>query len=89
MARQADNISVCVWQDTRPVTFVSLAHNPAGTHVISMKRGDGTLIDVNYPLSIIDYNKYMGVVDVEISFINTIMCTSSQISLISTFLVSV
>ena len=62
-SRQSDNVSVCVWQDTRLVKFMSSVHNLLDTQVIKRKKGDGTLLDVNCPQSIIDYNKYMGGVD--------------------------
>ena len=61
--RQSSNLTVSVWQDTRPVTFISSAHNPRNTRVILRKKADGTLVDVNCPQSIIDYNKFMGDVD--------------------------
>ena len=62
--RQDGNVCVCVWQDTRPVTFMSSGHNPTHTKVVPRKRRDSSLVHVNCPLSIVDYNKYMGGVDV-------------------------
>ena len=35
--RQDENVSVCVWRDTQPVTFISFGHNPAHTKVIRRK----------------------------------------------------
>ena len=63
MTRQDGNVGVCVWQDTRPVTFMSSGHNPGHTKSIPRKRIDGTVMHVNCPISIVDYNKYMGGVD--------------------------
>ena len=61
--RQDGNVSVCVWQDTRPVTFMSSYHSPAHTTSVARKRVDGSTINVECPVSIINYNKYMGGVD--------------------------
>ena len=63
--RQDGNVRVCVWQDTRPVTFMSSCHNPAHTTLVARKRVDGSTINVECPVSIINYNKYMGGVDIE------------------------
>ena len=52
-----------VWQDTRPVTFISSGHNPDHTKSIRRKKGDGSTIDVECPVCIVDYNQYMGGVD--------------------------
>ena len=57
--RQDREVSVCVWQDTRPVTFMSSGHNPAHTTSIHRKKGDGSVVDVECPVCIIDYNQYM------------------------------
>ena len=63
IVRQDGNVSVCVWQDTRPVTFMSAGHNPDHTKSIPRKRVDGSIMNVECPISIVDYNKYMGGVD--------------------------
>ena len=63
MFRQDGNVSVCVWQDTRPVTFMSSYHNPAHTTLVSRRRVDGSIMNVECPVSIRDYNMYMGGVD--------------------------
>ena len=55
--------SASVWQDTRPVTFISSGHNPAHTKVIHRKKADDSIIDVDCPLPITDYNQFMGGVD--------------------------
>ena len=60
MFRQDGNVSVCVWQDTRPVTFMSSCHNPAHTTLVSRRRVDGSIMNVECPVSIRDYNMYMG-----------------------------
>ena len=61
--RQDGNVPVCVWQDTRPVTFMSSGHNPAHTTSITRKKIDGSVVHVDCPVCIVDYNKYMGGVD--------------------------
>ena len=65
MFRQDGNFSVCVWQDTRPVTFMSLCHNPAHTTLVSRRRVDGSIMNVECPVYIRDYNMYMGGVNRE------------------------
>ena len=59
VTRQDGNVCVCVWQDTRLVTFISSGHKS-----IRRKRVDGSMINVECPDSIVDY-KYMGGVDRE------------------------
>ena len=63
IVRQDGNVNVCVWQDTRPVTFMSSGHNPDHTKSIRRKKGDGSIIDFECPVCIVDYNQYMGGVD--------------------------
>ena len=45
------------------MTFMSSGHNPDHTKSIRRKKGDGSSIDVECPVSIVDYNQYMGGVD--------------------------
>ena len=45
------------------MTFMSSGHNPAHTTSIRRKKGDGSSIYVYGPVSIVDYNQYMGGVD--------------------------
>ena len=45
------------------MTFMSSGHNPDHTKSIRRKKGDGSTIDVECPVSIVDYNQYMGGVD--------------------------
>ena len=54
-------VSVC--GRARLETFMSSGHNPGHTKSINRKRVDGSIINVECPLSIVDYNKYMGGVD--------------------------
>ena len=43
MMRQDGNVCICVWQDTRPVIFISSGHNPDHTTSIPRKRVYGAL----------------------------------------------
>ena len=63
MVRQDGNVCVVVWQDTRPVTFMSSGHNPDHTTSVRRKKVDGSIVHVDCPYSIVDYNKSMGGVD--------------------------
>ena len=45
------------------MTFMSSGHNPDHTTSIHRKKGDGSVVDVECPVSIVDYNQYMGGVD--------------------------
>ena len=61
--RQDGNVVVTVWQDTQPVTFMSSGHNPDHTTPVRRKKGDGSIIHVDCPIAISDYNQHMGGVD--------------------------
>ena len=61
--RQDGNVCVTVWQDSRPVTFMSSGHNPDHTKVIQRKKHDGSVVDVDCPVCVVDYNQFMGGVD--------------------------
>ena len=62
MLRQDRNVCVTVWQDSWPTTFMSSGHCPDQTRVVQRKR-DGTGLDVDCSLCIVDYNSYMVGVD--------------------------
>ena len=61
--RQDGNVCVTVWQDSRPVTFMSSGHNPDHTKVVQRKKHDGSKIAVDCPDCVVDYNSFMGGVD--------------------------
>ena len=61
--RQDENVSVTVWQDIRPVTFMSSGHNPDHTRSVHRKKVDGSRVEVDCPEHIVDYNKFMAGVD--------------------------
>ena len=60
---QDGNLVVTVWQDSRPVTFLSSGHNPDHTRSVRRKKGDGSYANLDCPVCIADYNMYMGGVD--------------------------
>ena len=43
--------------------FMSSCHNPSHMTLVERKRVEGSIINVECPVSIVDYNKYMGGVD--------------------------
>ena len=63
VVRQDGNVCVNVWQDSRPTSFMSSGHCPDKTRVVQRKQRDGTRLDVDCPMCIVDYNRYMGGVD--------------------------
>ena len=62
--RQDGNISVVLWQDTKPVLMTSTAHDPTTTITTTRKKTNGSTISIECPKSIADYNKFMGGVDI-------------------------
>ena len=63
VARQEGNLTVTVWQDKRLVTSLSTAHSPDQTEFVKRKKVDGSIIHVDCPVCIVDFNKYIGGVD--------------------------
>ena len=61
--RQYKNITVSVWQDTKPVVVTSSNSDPKATDTVQRKQKDGTRTDISSPTSISLYNRYMGGVD--------------------------
>ena len=45
------------------MTFMSSCDNPANKTLVARKRVEGSIINVECPVSIINYNTYMGGVD--------------------------
>lgn len=62
--RQYNNISVSVWQDSKPVTVVSTNADPTKQGTVTRKNKDGSSSPVDCPEATLLYNKYMGGVDV-------------------------
>ena len=45
------------------MTFMSSGHNPAHTKVVQRKNLDSSVVSVDCPLCIVDYDRFMGGVD--------------------------
>ena len=45
------------------VAFISSGHNPEHTKSVNRKKADGSVINVQCPVCIVDYNHFMGGVD--------------------------
>lgn len=62
--RQDGNVAVFLWQDTKPVLMTSTAHDPTSMTSITRKKGNGSTVSISCPNAIVDYNKFMGGVDI-------------------------
>ena len=54
------SITCMVWQDRRPITFISNLHDPKPIGVANRRNKDGTLDEVPMPQLVQDYNRHMG-----------------------------
>lgn len=63
LALQKDNMSIYLWQDTKPVVVVSSNAQSTSTTTVQRKQRDGSSNQVSCPNAISMYNKYMGGVD--------------------------
>lgn len=59
----AGSMVATVWRDTKVVSFVSNVHNSHGTSMVDRKKKDGTVVQINTPPCVHDYNANMGAVD--------------------------
>ena len=62
--RQDGNVAVFLWQDTKPVLMTSTAHDSTSMTSITRKKGNGSTVSISCPNAIVDYNKFMGGVDI-------------------------
>ena len=60
---QQGSITVAVWQDNRPVSIIALNADPTVPASVTRKKRDGSTDIYPCPLSVMQYNKYMGGVD--------------------------
>ena len=60
---QYNNVTISVWQDTKPVVVAATNCDPTASNSVTRKQRDGTQITVQSPPSVTLYNKYMGGVD--------------------------
>ena len=44
VVRQDGDVCVTVWQDTRPVTFISSAHNPVDSTVVCRNKDNNSSV---------------------------------------------
>ncbi|XP_062583974.1 piggyBac transposable element-derived protein 4-like [Saccostrea cucullata] len=58
---QKDNLTYCVWQDTKPVTVLSNFHDPTHRGQVSRRAAENRVVQV--PLMLADYQKNMKGVD--------------------------
>jgi hypothetical protein len=62
-ALQYENLTIYLWQDTKPVLVISSNTTPTDKITVSRKKNDGSTILINCPKAIQNYNKNMGGVD--------------------------
>ncbi|KAK6177155.1 hypothetical protein SNE40_015314 [Patella caerulea] len=55
-----NNLSGVVWNDNKPINFLSSYHNPTDMGSEDRKSKDGTVKNIKCPVLVSDYNKYMG-----------------------------
>lgn len=63
VTKQHKNLTVTVWQDTKPVVAISTNSDPTKPTTVLRKGKDGSRSSICCPQSISLYNKYMGGVD--------------------------
>ena len=54
------NITCMVWQDRKPINFISNIHDPADVGQTNRRLKTGELVEVPMPSLVKDYNKFMG-----------------------------
>ena len=60
---QYGNLTVYLWQDTKPVIVISSNTNATDKTTVTRKQHDGSTIQIDCPQAICNYNKFMGGVD--------------------------
>ena len=60
---QNGDLTVTVWQDSRPVVLLATNSDPTTTQTVKGKKRDGTFATYNCPSSLTQYKHYMGGVD--------------------------
>jgi len=56
-------MTAVVWYDKRPIYFLTTFHDPTVTTSVNRKNKDGSIVSVTCPRLVVEYNKYMGGVD--------------------------
>ena len=60
---QCGNLTVTLWQDTRPVLTIATDAQADLAVQVKRKRKDGSMVSINCRESVSNYNMYMGGVD--------------------------
>ena len=60
---QYENMTVTVWQDSKPVVVAATNSDPTLSMTVARKQKDGSRVSVTSPASVALYNQYMGGVD--------------------------
>ena len=63
VTRQNGDLTVTVWQDSRPVVILATNSDPTITERVQRKKKDGISATINCPSSLAKYNQHMGGVD--------------------------
>ena len=53
-----NNLQAMVWQDRKPIHVLSTYHDPQDVRQTDCRNKDGTVIEVNIPAIVTDYNKW-------------------------------
>lgn len=61
--RQQDGMVATIWMDNAPVAFISSGIGADATAAVGRRQPDGDLKSVECPMVVIQYNKFMGGVD--------------------------
>lgn len=56
---QRDELSFCIWQDTKTVMVLSNHHDPTDTGTVNRRKDGANHVPVTVPASLADYQKYM------------------------------
>lgn len=55
-----NSLTCMVWQDRKPIHFISNYHSPDDVTTVNRRNKDGSLSEIQMPLLIRDYNSFMG-----------------------------
>jgi hypothetical protein len=58
--RCKDGVVAMVWNDRKPINFLSTCHDPQKVGSAERRNKDGTMIQIRMPQLVSDYNHYMG-----------------------------
>ncbi len=78
-------MSASAWMDRKVVMVMSTNCQPSDSSTVQRKQKDGSSVEVPCPASIISYNKFMGGVDRETRYADTIAADQEVGNFISIF----